>query len=423
MRFSTLADWLAWQETLHVSEIELGLDRCRSVAERMGLGQPKYGFVSVSGTNGKGSSVSMLSAIARKAGYKTGVYTSPHLVRYNERIRIDGEQIADDLLCKAFNVIDQARGDTSLTYFEFGTLAAYYLFEQLDVDFAVFEVGLGGRLDAVNLMDATVALVTSIDIDHTDWLGTDRNAISYEKAGIMRSQHPAICSDPDAPARLVEHAKSIEAELYLSGIDYHYENNGDTWTWRDTETEYVDLPRPNLRGDFQLMNAAGVLKVIQTLSDRYPMSEQHIRDGLQSVSLSGRFQVIPGEVEVVLDVAHNPHAAKVLTDFLKKNPIKGRNLILIAMLKDKDSSGVISEIGQYVDEWHVAGLGGSRGTTSDRLVKQLHDVNPDSPVNAYNTVEEAYATLSEIAVAGDRILVAGSFHTVSAVLKILDQEP
>lgn len=423
MRFTSLQDWLAWQETLHVSEIELGLDRCRSVAERMGLKQPSYGFVSVSGTNGKGSSVAMLSTIARKAGYKTGVYTSPHLVHYNERIRIDGEMLADELLCEAFDVIDRARGETSLTYFEFGTLAAYYLFDKLNVDFAVFEVGLGGRLDAVNLMDASAALVTSIDLDHTEWLGDTRDAIGYEKAGIMRSGHPAVCSDPDAPQRLVEHAQTIGAPLALLGQDFHYEIEDQNWTWWDEQVRYENLPRPKLRGDFQLMNAAGVLKIIRSLSDRYTITETHIREGLESVELSGRFQVVPGDVELVLDVAHNPHAAKALSAFLRHNPIKGKNRVLIAMLKDKDSSGVIDEISPYVDEWHVASLGGMRGGSSDRLVNQLAAQCPEATVTPYETVEVAYRHLQAVARAGDRILVAGSFHTVSAVLKLLDAEP
>ncbi len=423
MRFDNLADWLAWQETLSLNEIELGLDRCQSVADRMDLGQPKYGFVSVSGTNGKGSSVAMLSTIMRQAGYKTGIYTSPHLIDYNERIRIDGENISDELLCEAFESIDQARGDTLLTYFEFGTLAAFYLFEKLNVDFAVFEVGLGGRLDAVNMMDADVALVTSIAIDHVDWLGDNRNAISLEKAGIMRSGHSAVCSDPDVPEALVEFAKDNKVDLYLTGSDFQYEFSADNWTWSDNKTIYKDLPRPSLRGDFQLMNAAGVLKVIQCLPDRYKVSEDDIRNGLQQTKLAGRFQVIPGDVEYVLDVAHNPHAAKILANFLKANPVKGKNHILIGMLKDKDASGVIDEVGSYVDDWHVAGLGGSRGTGSERLVRQLKDAGVDDPVFSYDSVAAAYAALQKISQPGDRVLVAGSFLTVSAVMKTMEQEP
>ena len=423
MRFDNLADWLAWQETLSLNEIELGLDRCQSVADRMGLGQPKYGFVSVSGTNGKGSSVAMLSTIMRQARYKTGVYTSPHLIDYNERIRIDGKNVSDELLCEAFECIDQARGETLLTYFEFGTLAAYYIFEKQKVDFAVFEVGLGGRLDAVNMMDADVALVTSIAIDHVDWLGDTRDAIALEKAGIMRSDHPAVCSDPDAPQSLVAYARENKVDLFLLGSDYGYEFSDNVWTWTDKEVTYKDLPRPNLRGDFQLMNAAGVLKVIQCLPDRYKVSEDEIRNGLQQTKLAGRFQVIPGDVEYVLDVAHNPHAAKTLASFLKSNPVKGKNHILIGMLKDKDASGVIEKIGSYIDDWHVAGLGGSRGTGSERLVKQLEAANIQAPVYSYVSVEEAYQALQQATNPGDRVLVAGSFLTVSAVMKIMEQEP
>ncbi len=423
MRFDNLADWLTWQETLSLNEIELGLDRCQSVAERMGLEQPNYGFVSVSGTNGKGSSVAMLSTIMRQAGYKTGVYTSPHLIDYNERIRIDGENISDELLCEAFERIDQARVGTSLTYFEFGTLAAFYIFEKQNVDVAVFEVGLGGRLDAVNMMDADVALVTSIAIDHVDWLGDTRNAISLEKAGIMRSCHPAVCSDPDVPESLIGFAKENKVDLYLLGSDYQYEFSDDAWTWSDNMVIYKDLPRPSLLGDFQLMNAAGVLKVIQCLPGGYKISENDIRKGLQQTKLAGRFQVVPGEVEYVLDVAHNPHAAKTLAIFLKKNPVKGKNHILIGMLKDKDASGVIDEIRTNVDVWHVTGLDGSRGTGSEWLAGLLKDAGVRDTIYSYNSVRDAYETLQKITQPGDRVLVAGSFLTVSAVMKIMEQEP
>ncbi len=423
MRFNNLADWLAWQETLHISEIELGLERCQSVADRMGLVQPEYGFVSVSGTNGKGSSVAMLSTIMREAGYRTGVYTSPHLIQYNERICIDGETVTDELLCEAFEVIDQARGETSLTYFEFGTLAAYYLFEKLKVDFAVFEVGLGGRLDAVNMMDADVALVTSIALDHTDWLGETRDAIALEKAGIMREGYPAVCSDPDVPESLIEYAAKENVDLYLLGRDFDYEILREGWNWHDQKVTYTQLPRPRLRGDFQLMNAAGVMKVIRCLPENYTVSEEHIRNGLKKTKLAGRFQVIPGEVEVVLDVAHNPHAAKTLSNFLKNNPIRGKNHILIGMLRDKDASGVIETVSPWVDDWHVAGLGGSRGTGSEKLVQQLKAAGVKQSIYAYDSVEEAYGALHEIAEPGDRILVAGSFLTVSAVMKVMEEEP
>ncbi len=422
MHFDNLADWLAWQETLNPNEIELGLERCQSVAERMGLKQPTYGFVSVSGTNGKGSSVAMLSTIMQQAGYKTGVYTSPHLIRYNERIRINGEMATDELLCEAFQCIDDARGDTSLTYFEFGTLAAYYLFEKQSVDFAVFEVGLGGRLDAVNMMDANVALVTSIAIDHVDWLGDNRNDIAIEKAGIMRSGHAAVCSDPDAPESLVKFAEENNVELYWTDHGYQYDFSDNGWNWSDDQHRYKHLPRPSLRGDFQLMNAAGVLKTIQCLPSKYKVSEEDIRVGLQSTTLAGRIQVIPGEVEYILDVAHNPHAAKILANFLQENPIEGKNHILIGMLKDKDSSGVIDEIIPYVDDWHVAALGGSRGSGSERLVGQLQATGTDICIFPYASVDAAYTAVKKIAKSGDRVLVAGSFLTVSAVMKIMERE-
>lgn len=421
MRFDKLADWLAWQETLNFNEIELGLERCQAVASRMSLGQPDYSFVSVSGTNGKGSSVAMLSSIMQQAGYKTGVYTSPHLIEYNERIRINGENVSDEMLCEAFQAIDDARGETKLTYFEFGTLAAYYIFEQQAVDFAVFEVGLGGRLDAVNMMDATVALVTSIAIDHVDWLGDNRNDIAVEKAGIMRSGHAAVCSDLDTPESLIKFATDNHVELYRNDEGYQFDYSPDAWNWCDDHVRYQNLPRPNLRGDFQLMNAAGVLKTIQCLPKHYQVSEDAIRLGLQNVQLAGRIQVIPGEVEYVLDVAHNPHAAKILANYLQANPVAGEQYLLIGMLKDKDASGVITEIKSFIDSWHVASLDSSRGTESDALIKQLETAGVTNST-AYNSVALAYSEIKKVTKAGDRVLVAGSFLTVSAVMKIMEQE-
>lgn len=426
MRFNNLSDWLAWQETLHINEIDLGLERCTEVARNMGLKQPEHGFVSVAGTNGKGSSVAMLSAIVAEAGYKVATYTSPHLIRYNERIRIDGEPVSDELLCEAFQCIDDARGDISITYFEFGTLAAYYILNKVGIDFAVMEVGLGGRLDAVNMMDADVALVTSIAIDHVDWLGSDREVIGREKAGIMRGGHHAVCSDNDIPNSVIKHAEEIGTELHVLNRDFYFETTGEsTWSWKDDDVHYVDLPRPALKGEFQLTNASGVLKVIQCLKDRYAITEDHIRAGLQKVELAGRFQVIPGPVEYVLDVAHNPHAAQALADFLKSNPVKGKNHLLFGMLKDKDALGVIEIIAPFVDDWYVAGLvdlGGTRGATSELLVGQLEESGLNPRVFSFDTVYDAYKALQQESEEGDRVMVAGSFLTVSEVMKIMDKE-
>ncbi|MEE9551556.1 MAG: Mur ligase family protein, partial [Gammaproteobacteria bacterium] len=246
MRFQTLAEWLAWQESLHFTAIELGLDRCLSVADTLGLLQPNYTVISVAGTNGKGSSVAMLESILRHAGYKTACYTSPHLVRYNERIQIKGEEVTDKALCKAFDRIDKARGDISLTYFEFGTLAALDIFQRSGIDIAILEVGLGGRLDAVNCLDADIALVTSIDIDHENWLGSDRESIAREKAGIFRTSRPAICSDPNPPDSLLRYADSQDTPLYLQDHDYKYQITKDTWLWQTDSIRYANLPKPDL---------------------------------------------------------------------------------------------------------------------------------------------------------------------------------
>jgi len=267
MRFNTLQEWLAWQEGLHFTSIELGLDRCMLVAKRMGLLHPSHAVISVAGTNGKGSSVSMLRGILNNAGYNTGSYTSPHLIRYNERICINGEEVSDELLCASFERIDRARGDVSLTYFEFGTLAAFDIFQRAGVDIAVLEVGLGGRLDAVNCLDADAALITTIDLDHQNWLGPDRESIGREKAGIMRSTAPAVCSDPNPPATILEHAAQLGTSLYMPGRDYEHHVTGNSWVWQSGKIHLGNLPQPSLYNPEQMANAAGVLMTLTLLSD------------------------------------------------------------------------------------------------------------------------------------------------------------
>lgn len=414
MRFNSLDEWLRWQESLHPSAIDLGLERPGRVLTAMAIGKPADVVITVAGTNGKGSSVALLEAILLAAGYRVGCYTSPHLQRYNERIRIQGEEMSDEALCQSFERIDQARTDTSLTYFEFGTLAAFDLFSRAGLDVAILEVGLGGRLDAVNLLDADVALVTAIDIDHAAWLGNDREVIAREKAGIFRSDHPAVCSDPLPPDSIADYAKELGTPLYLLGRDYRYRDSSDEWSWYGIMQQREALPLPALRGRFQLQNAAGVLMVLELLQERVPVAPQHLRQGLLSVSLAGRFQVLPGDIPVILDVAHNPQSAASLAENLGRMPLTGRTLAVIAMLEDKDLASVVSKVAPLVDAWYVAGLDVYRGCDATTLATVVADVAEARP-QVFSRVAEAYAHARADALSGDRIVIFGSFHTVAEV--------
>lgn len=415
MRFSSLAQWLEWQESLHPSAIDLGLERPGKVLQTMGLGLPRHTVITVAGTNGKGSSVAMLESVLIAAGYRVGAYTSPHLLRYNERIRINGEPAEDNAICEAFARIDDARGDTSLTYFEFGTLAAFDLFARADLDVAVLEVGLGGRLDAVNLLDADVALVTAIDIDHAAWLGDDREAIGREKAGIFRAHKPAVCSDPHPPASLLAYAAELGCELTLPDRDFSWQQEADGWRWQGSGRVLTGLPLPALRGEFQLQNAAGVLQVLGLLGDNLPVSPQYLRQGLISVSLPGRFQVLPGVVPLVLDVAHNPQSAAALADNLRQMSVAGKTRAVVAMLADKDMGRVVAELSAVVDRWYVAGLDVWRGCDAARLAEVV-ERQCKAPLLRFDQVSGALAAAHAEASDGDRIVVFGSFHTVAEAL-------
>lgn len=419
MRFNRLEDWLSWQEELHFTSIELGLERCLTVADRMGLLQPDFAVISVAGTNGKGSSVSMLSSILIRGGYSTGSYTSPHLLRYNERICLNGIEVADETLCAVFERIDRARGDISLTYFEFGTLAAFDIFQRAGIDIAVLEVGLGGRLDAVNCLDADAVLITAIDLDHENWLGKDRETIAREKAGIMRSNAPAICSDPHPPKSLRAYAEALGVKLYVPGRDYcHYLTNYH-WEWRTGNTILPDLPRPSLYNPCQMANAAGVLMTLTALRDRYPVSIHAIRQGLQEFNLGGRFQLVPDRAQLILDVAHNPQAVRLLVRNLIGLPVRGKTHVLIGMLKDKNHHDIFLEMIQIADYWHLVSLSGHRGADSSLLHRELVALGVMRNVKSYNTVADALNHIRELVKPQDRIVVTGSFLTVGAAIKHL----
>lgn len=416
----TLAEWLAWQETQHAKQIDLGLERTRPVLQTLGLDKPTHIVITVAGTNGKGSSVAFLETILRSAGYRVGAYTSPHLLRYNERIRVLGNEASDAELCSSFDRINQARGDISLTYFEFGTLAAFDIFQRAQLDVAILEVGMGGRLDTVNLLDADVALVTAIGIDHTEWLGPDRESIGAEKAGIFRPHRPAVCGDRDPPQSVIARAEILDAPFYCVGRDFDYQTQQGSWSWwsqvKERQQHYATLPYPKLRGAFQLQNAAAVLMALEQMAERLPVSRDDISHGLTSVNLQGRFQVVPGVVTRILDVAHNPHGAEVLAEALRGHPCSGRTLAVFGMLADKDVAGVLRVMQSCVDVWYLAGLSVTRGATGDFLAGQLLAIQPDAVERIYADVSTAYAQAMSDARPQDRVIVFGSFHTVAEAL-------
>ena len=411
----SLSDWLSYLERNHPSAIDMGLDRVARVRDRLGL-MPAFPIVAVAGTNGKGSVCAMLESILSGAGYKVGVYTSPHLLRYNERVRVEGQETADETLAHAFARIEQARGEISLTYFEFGTLAAMDIFIREHVDIAVLEVGLGGRLDAVNAFDSSCAVVTSVDFDHMEFLGNSRDSIGAEKAGIFRAGRPAICGEGDAPAGLLRRVEEIGARLQLIGRDFGFNADPNQWQFWSALGKRSALPYPALRGDYQLGNAATALAALEQLRERLPVDMGAIRRGLLDVQLPGRFQVLPGRPMVILDVGHNPHAARALASSLRRLPGGGRTIAVFAMLRDKDIEGVAAAMRDDVDEWLVAGLSGPRGAHAERIRQALAAVRVGVPVAKFDTPVGAYQHAIRSAGQNDKILVFGSFYTVGAVL-------
>ena len=418
MRFQTLPQWLKWQESLHFTEVDPGLERVGQVWQQLGgISKLPFTVVTIAGTNGKGSSVAMLESILRSAGYRTGTYTSPHLLQYNERICMDGKTCDDKTICEAFDRIDKARDDISLTYFEFATLAAVNIFSRNKIDIAILEVGMGGRLDAVNLFDTDIALITPISLDHTAWLGTTREAIGFEKAGVIRQDKSVVCSEKTPPQSLISYSASLQAPTYLAAKEFDIVVNKDHWDWSNSHVQLKNLPFPALMGAYQLQNAAAVLQVISLLNHQgFAISEDAIRSGLATVQLAGRFQQIHGDITTILDVTHNQQGAENLAKLLVEIPCQGQTFAVLSMLKDKDVVSVAFILKPVIDVWYVAGLDGSRGMTSDTLATQLSNIIDDNKIRPFSTVIEAYDQAMNCAQKGDRVLVFGSFHTVEAVL-------
>ena len=419
----TLEDWLVLLEQRHAQTIQLGLERVAAVRTRLGP-DPDAVVITVGGTTGKGSCCAMLEAILLAAGYRVGCYTSPHLLRYNERVRLDGKDVTDASLIAGFAAVEAARGDTPLTYFEHGTLAAWSIFCAAKPEVIILEVGLGGRLDAVNVFEADCALVTSIALDHMEYLGSTRDAIGFEKAGIFRGGRPAVCGDPQPPAALLAHAAAIGAQLWVSGRDFGFGGDRQQWGyWRypapsvqGALVKRGGLAYPALRGANQLLNAAAVMTVLDSLRDRIPVSMQAIREGLMLVDAPGRFQTLAGRPVVVLDVAHNPQAAGVLAENLGNMGFHPETWAVFGMLTDKDVEGVVALMKNRVDHWLLADLPGPRGLDAQELAQRMRAAGIEADMRCHASPQAAYAAAQQGAQEGDRIVVFGSFMTVADVL-------
>jgi dihydrofolate synthase/folylpolyglutamate synthase len=420
---TTLADWLARCERLHPKEIDMTLARVRLVKEQLGL-QFSVPVIEVAGTNGKGSTCAMLEAIALQAGYRVGLYSKPHLVHFEERCRINGQMVNGAALLPHFEAVERARGDVSLTYFEFTLLAIARLLAETPLDLVILEVGMGGRLDAVNAFDADCAVITSIDIDHAEYLGPDRESIAIEKAGIMRAGRPVIVSDPMAPHSLTAEAQRVGAELWLLGRDFNVSGDKQQWSWAGRHKRFNAMAYPALRGANQLLNAAGVLAAFEALRDRLPISAQAVRNGFALVELPGRFQTVAGQPTLVLDVAHNPHAVATLAQNLDQMGFFPRTHAVFGIMADKDVDAILTRMAPLVDHWHFTDLPMPRAARAQDLAatySRLGLKGPGGPepvtLACHAQPLQALTAALEVADPADRIVVFGSFHTVGGVLQ------
>lgn len=418
MSLRSLDDWLDRIGRLHPRLIDPGLERVRPVAEALGAAVLPCPVVTVAGTNGKGSSVAMLDSVFRAGGYRVATYTSPHLLRYNERVRIDGVEADDAALCAAFERVEAARGEISLSYFEFGTLAALDLFRRAAPDLAILEVGMGGRLDAVNIIDPSVALVTSIGLDHTEWLGLDREAIGREKAGIFRRDTPAVCGDPDPPASLLATARALASPLHVRGRDFDaLPAAGGNWSWRGPTGERKHLPPLALAGAFQLGNAASVLMVVELLASLLPVAPERVSEGLAGARVLGRCQRLPARVPCLVDVAHNADGARALAAVLAAEPCGGRTLAVFGALDDKDLEGMAAAMADAVSVWYVAAPQAERAAPAERLAAAVAG-GAGAAARVHSDLATAWREALRDAAPGDRLIVFGSFYTAAEILSL-----
>lgn len=413
----SLSDWLAYIEACHPNSIDLGLERISQVAERLAVLNFNCPVVMVAGTNGKGSNVALTAAILTAAGYRVGTYTSPHLIRYQERIQIAGQCISDQDLCRAFLEIEKNRSDIPLTYFEFGTLAALWAFKQSALDAIILEIGLGGRLDAVNCVDADLAIISMIDLDHMDWLGDTREKIGFEKAGIMRPNRPCVCGDFAPPQSILNTARSLASPLYRQGIEFDYKMQTQSWTWTSQQLTLRDLPLPNI----DLQNAATVLQAIELLGDHFIITPLAIQEGLKRVFIPGRFHIIEKNArQIIIDVAHNPAGGECLSKRLANTPCLGNTYALAGMLADKDIINSLRPLRHHVDHWTVCDLTEPRGAKATQLKQALLDLEVTQTILEFSCPEIAFQHAYRKLQKNDRLLVFGSFHTAAAIYRCLD---
>jgi len=414
----TLSEWLAHCEQLHPQAIDMGLDRVRQVAQRMNLAF-KVPVITVAGTNGKGSTCAMLEAIYLQAGYKVGVYTSPHLVHFEERCRLKGESAQPEAFAEAFAFVENARADISLSYFEFSTLAIMHMLSQAELDVVILEVGLGGRLDAVNIVDTDCAIITSIDIDHAEILGDNRESIGFEKAGIMRAGKSVVVSDPMPPDSILNHAQALGADIWLMGKDFNFSGDQLQWSWAGRGRRYSGLAYPALRGANQLLNASGVLAAIDIMRPQLPVTAQAIRNGLAMVALTGRFQMVPGEPVLVLDVAHNPHSVSALAANLDAMGFYPSTHAVFGAMADKDLQAMLKKMMPLVDAWYFTDLPLARASSASQLAQlwAASNTRKDAKASQHTDPQKALDAAIDAAAPADRILVFGSFYTVGGVLQ------
>lgn len=417
---TTLAEWLGHCERLHPKNIDMGLARSEAIKQRLGLAF-KVPVITVAGTNGKGSTCTMLESIGLQAGYKVGLYIKPHFVHFEERCRVNGSMVSAAELLPHFEAVEQARGEMALTYFEFTTMVILRLLSQAELDMVILEVGLGGRLDTVNVIDADCAVITSIALDHMEYLGPDREAIGREKAAIMRPGKPAVFSDPVPPASVAAYAQEIGADLWLIGRDFNYAGDKQQWGWGGRNKRFNGLAYPALRGANQLLNASGALAAFEALRDRLPITAQAVRNGLAMLELPGRFQIVPGQPTLVLDVAHNPHAVGALFENLDQMGFFPRTHAVFGVMADKDVAAILTRMAPLVDHWHFCDLPIPRAATAQQL-KSLHEslgLRGPGPVTTacHSNPSEALRAAVAAADPADRIVAFGSFYTVGGVLK------
>jgi dihydrofolate synthase/folylpolyglutamate synthase len=421
MRFQHLDDWLDWQSRPHPAEIELGLERVAAVWGRLRPAGLNAQVITIGGTNGKGSTAAMLEGIYLQAGYRVATYTSPHLVRYNERIRINGADATDPAICAAFDRVDRAREGVSLTYFEFGTLAALDIFAAACPDLVILEVGLGGRLDAVNVVDPDIAIITTVGLDHTDWLGESLEQIGLEKAGIMRAGRPVILGEPEMPQSVLDRAAEVGAECLQLGQNFEIIPQDGGFLWKGGGLQYHSVFRPVLPGEFQLQNLACALTAQACLAGLLPVPQWALERAIATSGLRGRIQIIDGEIPLVLDVAHNAQAVAALSETLRDRLPKRRFRAVFGLLADKDLSAILQSIHSMIESWHLLSIDSSRGQAAERLAARLREAGIHRPISCHGDIAEAIGSARSEAGVGEGILVFGSFVVVGAALAMLEK--